>query len=96
MSIGQINKKLKNHLNNTPSIANVNERQDLKNKYDSISSYLKNDMDDKQLNFVRAKFCQVTDMLDKHRKESFVDTFPELQNFYQEAKQQYDKQWTTL
>ena len=50
-------------------------------------------MDDKKLNFNRAKFCEVTDMLDKHRKESFVDIFPELTDFYQEAKQRYDKQW---
>ena len=75
------------------SIGDVNGKQDLKNKYDSITSYLKNDMDDEKLNFTRAKFCEVTDMLDKHRKESFVDIFPELTDFYQEAKQRYDKQW---
>mgnify|MGYP001384270112 CR=1 FL=1 len=77
------------------SIGDVNGKQDLKNKYDSITSYLKNDMDDEKLNFTRAKFCEVTDMLDKHRKESFVEIFPELTDFYQEAKQQYDKQWNS-
>ncbi len=86
----EIKESFDQHIN---SIGDVNGKQDLKNKYDSITSYLKNDMDDEKLNFTRAKFCEVTDMLDKHRKESFVETFPELTDFYQEAKQQYDKQW---
>ena len=51
------------------------------------------DMDKWRKDGIRAKFYEVTSLLDAHRQENFPEVFPELEDFYHEAKKQYDKKY---
>ena len=91
----EIIEKFHKHVDTVPE----DQRSNLRGKYDSIVDYLNamrqvdggdaGPMSDEQLSWNLSKFYQVTDLLDKHRKENFLDVFPELESFYLKAKQEH-------
>ena len=91
----EIIEKFGKHVDTIPE----DQRSNLRGKYDSIIDYLKamrhledghaGPMSDEKLSWNLSKFYQVTDLLDKHRKENFLDVFPELESFYLKAKQEH-------
>ena len=91
----EIIEKFNKHVDTIPE----DQRSNLRGKYDSIVDYLNamrhledghaGPMSDEQLSWNLSKFYQVTDLLDKHRKENFLDVFPELESFYLKAKQEH-------
>ena len=91
----EIKQKFDQHLATVPG----DQKDDLRSKYNSIIEYMvldnyldgdgMHDMDKWRKSSLRAKFYEVTSLLDNHREESFPQVFPELENFYQEAKQEY-------
>ena len=59
-------------------------RNGLMQRYQSILSYLEHPITDEEFDANKQKFKQITDLLDKFRQETFVEVFPELENYYEQ------------
>lgn len=69
--------KLDNHLLRNPEL----KKHNFVEKYDGIKTYINQPVigDSEK---IKSKFKLITDKLDKHRKESFTETYPELKEWY--------------